>query len=711
LGEVEIRVVAAGLNFRDVLNAMAMRADSDPLGGECSGVVTAVGPGVDGVLAGDRVVAIASGCMATRVIARLEHTARLPEGIGCADAATLPIAFMTARHALLDIARVGPGQTVLIHAGAGGVGLAAVQVAQRAGATVFATAGSGRKRAFLTKMGVALVADSRRAGFGAEVLARTGGRGVDVVLNSLVGEAIAESVACLSASGCFVEIGKRDLWSAGRFAEARPGSRYVILDLSAMRLDDPQRWTHLFQDVVRAAGAGEIRPLPFAGFPLERASSAFRFMAQARHIGKVLLTDADAVTEPIGAPRADSSYLVTGGLDGLGLATARRLAERGAGRIVLAGRRAPGESALAAIDAMRAAGSRIVIERADVSDPADLRRLVAVANEATMPLRGVIHSAGVLADGALARMTWERFAQPLGPKVDGSWGLHLLTRDLPLGFFVLYSSAASILGSPGQSNHAAANAFMDALAVHRRARGLPALSIGWGAWRDIGSAARHAVDTDVARRGIDAIDPDAGLDWLECLGRGAPPHVGVIPARWNDFVAAGARPAVRAFLGDLLRASPTPSADVARDQAPPTGGAGDLLASLAGVTAARRSDLLKVYVADNVARVLAAPDASAIDPRQPLNELGLDSLLAVELRNRLGAAAGLSRSLPSTLVFDYPTIDALSSYLDGVLPGGGSTAAPGGEREAEKVSEPIDSVEELTDEQVEALFARRMQGS
>ena len=339
-GEIQIRVLAAGLNFRDVMNAVAMRDDPEPLGGECAGRVTAVGPGVTNFAAGDAVAAVAEGCFATYATCDARQAVALSPGMSYADAVTLPFAGMTALHSLADLGGIGSGQTVLIHAAAGGVGSAAVQIAQRTGATVIATAGSERKRAHLRALGVRHVLDSRSLDFADQALAITGGRGVDLVLNSLSGDFIDASVRCLAADGVFLEIGKRDIWDAARFRRERPKGRYHAIDLNAMRLADPPGWRALFERAMRDATEGRLKPLPLHAFPLSRAADAFRFMAQARHIGKVVLTEWDAphaVVEPL-PPNATT--LVTGGLSGLGLATAGLLVERGARHLVLTGRRA-----------------------------------------------------------------------------------------------------------------------------------------------------------------------------------------------------------------------------------------------------------------------------------------------------------------------------------------------------------------------------------
>ncbi|MBK8323387.1 MAG: SDR family NAD(P)-dependent oxidoreductase [Betaproteobacteria bacterium] len=700
-GEIEIRMRAAGLNLRDVMNALAMRDDPEPLGGECAGRVVAVGEGVTDLRVGDDVIAIAEASFASHAVARASLARRIPAGIGFAQAATLPFAFMTAWHALHAVGRMVRGETVLVHAGAGGVGMAAIQIAQAAGAAVIATAGSESKRALLRSLGVGPVFDSRTLDFAAEVRRVTGGRGVDLALNSLAGEFIPATVGCLATRGRFLEIGKRDILRPERFVRKRPEGAYHAIDLAAMRVEDPAGTEALFSHVMQSVEEKAFRPLPVQAFALERAAEAFRYMAMARHVGKVVLTQHDPGAASLDGLDAGATYLVTGGLGGLGLLTAGRLVERGARHLVLVGRRAPPPPATQAIDAMRARGATVTVTLADLSRPEAVRHVLA-AIPPMRPLRGIVHSAGVLEDGALMQQDWERFSRPLGPKVDGSWALHSAPEAARLDFLVLYSSMAAMLGSSGQGNHAAANAFMDALAADRRARGLPALSIGWGAWREIGAAADRQVDARVAAQGLDGIAPQRGLAWLEELMRGSCAHVGVFPIRWDAWLAGSG--AVPPFLEQLAvrRLAVGPEAP------PPPTGAALLAGKLREASAARRHEMLLDFVGDQVMRVIGAPSRKAIDAQQPLNEMGLDSLMAVELRNRLGSGLGLARSLPATLVFDHPTLERLAAYL-------AREVAPEGESEtpepAATAPDAVGIIDDMSDEEIEQLFARKTRKS
>lgn len=701
-GEIEIRVRAMGLNFRDVLNALAMRDDGEPLGGECTGLVTAVGPGVDEFAIGDAVVATAVGAMASHVIADQRWVALRPAGISDAQAAALPLVTMTAHHALREVAQLASGQTVLVHAGAGGVGLAAIGIAKRIGAQIIATAGSEHKRTILRDLGIEHVFSSRTLAFEHEISALTKGRGVDVVLNSLAGEFIGASVRSLAQSGVFLEIGKQAIWSQAQFASVRPSARYHVIDLSITRQVDPAAWGRLFREVVADVDRGACDVPRVQVFPIAQSARAFSFMAQARHVGKIVLEDESAPV--IGLSRIDpaGSYLITGGLTGLGLETAGHLVERGARHLVLAGRRTAGSKAQARIAAWRADGVDVMEAQLDVSRAHDLSQLMARIDKSSAPLRGIVHSAGTLADAGVLQQDWSSFARPLHAKVAGAWNLHRVSLDRRLDFFVLYSSMAATLGSAGQTNHAAANAFMDALARHRRDVGLPALSIGWGAWSEIGAAAERGVDKGAAARGIGTISPSRGIAMLDMASSRGPAHVMASPMDWARYLAQ-APASVRLLAAELAEArnnAPQRAPEAADDET-----VDNLARRLADATPATRKSLLTDYVSVTVAKVLGRAAGDAVEPRRPLSELGLDSLLAVELRNRLSSGLSLQRALPATLVFECPTVEALAEYLHRLSTAPASPARDVPERSG--VQGVLATVDEMTDEEVEALFQRR----
>ena len=474
------------------------------------------------------------------------------------------------------------------------------------GAEVFVTA-SAAKRSYLRGLGVRHVHDSRSTGFAAEILAATGGRGIDVVLNSLTGEGfIAASLSALAPGGRFVEIAKRDIWSAETMAAARPDVVYHILAVDRLMVDEPERIGSVLRSVLDRVATGELQTLPCTSYPLGEARLAMRRMQQARHIGKIVLTP------PVGGTvRAGATYLITGGLGGIGLAVADWLADRGASHIALNGRRMPDAAAAAAVAALRARGVTVEWVQADVAQAPEVDRLLAEIEVRMPPLAGVIHSVGLLRDGAVANQDWSRFAEVLSPKVLGGWQLHRATLRQPLELFVLFASTAGLLGSRGQANHAAANVFLDQLARHRRALGLAGLSVDWGAWSEIGEAAerRAALEASMAAAGIGWMAPAQGLAALERGLAGEAAQLGVLAADWS-------RVAPTPLLGELL------AAERAQRSPPRAAPTAPIAQRLARTPPAQRHADLIAWLGQALQTVLRLPEPP--DPATGFSALGMD---------------------------------------------------------------------------------------
>jgi myxalamid-type polyketide synthase MxaB len=656
-GEVEIRVAAAALNFRDVLYALEVlpHQDSMAMGSECAGTVVEVGEGVTGIHRGDEVVAIAAGSMANRVTVAQELVFPKLPGLSMEEAAAIPIVFLTAYYGLHRLAKIQAGERVLIHAAAGGVGQAAIQLAHNAGAEVFATA-SPAKWDFLEAAGVRNVMNSRTLDFAEQVLARTNGQGVDVVLNCLNGEFIAKSFEVLRRGGRFLEIGKVGIWDEERVRGLRPDAAYFVYDIAAEIARDLGAIREMLARITNDLREGRLRPPTPRVFPITQAADAFHLIAAGRHIGKIVLSMESVDRAPV---RRDGSYLIAGGLGELGLKVAAWMARQGAGRVLLCGRGKPGPSASRALDEITRAGTQVEVVQADITSLEQVRTLIGVADRQDLPLRGIVHAAGVLRDRLLQEMSWEDMQEVLGPKVDGAWNLHLASRACPLDFFVCFSSTASTLGSAGQANYAAANAFLDALAHQRRAQGLPALSINWGPWAEAGMAAR--LGEEAARRraanGIGDIAPEAGLRVMERLlsDRGVIQAM-VSPMDWRKFLARGGRPFFET-VGERRR----PEVE------------SDVLSRLQESPPDQRRLVLTTYVATQVAKAVGLASADAIGPDQRFMDLGIDSLIAIELRNRLQSDLGVG-PLAQTVIFDHPTLRLLVDHFLGqrkleVIPG------------------------------------------
>ncbi|MFI9273487.1 SDR family NAD(P)-dependent oxidoreductase [Kitasatospora sp. NPDC052896] len=650
-GSVRIGVRASGLNFRDVLNALGMYpGNAGLLGLEGAGVVLEVGPGVTDLAVGDRVFGMLSGGFGPVAVVDRRMIARMPDTWTFAQAASVPVVYLTAYYALVDLAGLRAGESILIHAAAGGVGMAAVQLARHLGAEVYGTASAGKWDA-LRSLGLdeAHIASSRDLEFEERFRAASGGRGVDVVLDSLAREFVDASLRLLPRGGRFVEMGKTDVRDPEQVAVDHPGVQYQGFDLIEA---GPERTGEMLAAVLALFDQGALAHLPIATWDVHRAPEAFRFVSQAKHIGKVVLT----VPAPLDR---DGTVLVTGATGTLGTLVARRMVtEHGARHLLLTSRRgadAPGAAELTA--ELEGLGASVRVAACDVADRDALAKLFA---ELERPLTAVVHTAGVIDDGVVNALTPERLDAVLRPKVDAALNLHELTAGLDLSAFVLFSSVAGTFSSAGQGNYAAANAFLDALATHRGQLGLPALSLAWGLWAESSGMTGNLAETDLQRmsrggitplssaQGLELLDTAAGLGrttvapmGLDVAGLRAHADPAAVPPLLRGLVRAPARRAVRAAAGAVE--GPT------------------LEQRLAGLDTEERRKLLLDLVCTQVAAVLGHAGPESVEAERAFKELGFDSLTGIELRNRMNAATGLR--LSATLVFDYPTPAALTELL------------------------------------------------
>ncbi len=675
--EVEVEVRACAINFNDAMFAQGLLnpEDNEPdfkggaLGRECTGVVTRVGEKVKGLAPNDRVWGAMIASMGHYATFPEEMVRRLPDALGFEEAVTLPLVAVTVERALGDLAGLTKGESVLIHGGAGGVGLAAIQFAQRVGATIFATAGTPEKREYLKGLGVAHALDSRSLAFADEVLRLTGGRGVDVVLNSLAGDGLRRSLDATADFGRFVEIGRRDMDLDTRLGMA-PLLRGISLLPVELKHDihkRPELRRALFDRVAALMESGAYRPLPHKRFRLSEAQQAFKWMLMSKQIGKVVMTvDGAEASEPaVDAGtlfRRDATYLVTGGTRGFGLAVAEWLAQHGAGQLVLVSRHGVPADGEPALRRLRATGARVQVVKADLGDARAVEALVRELERGPRPLKGVFHAAMTLADVPLSAMTEEQARAVIAPKVGGAWQLHELTEHLELDHFVLFSSIMGFFGNHGQAAYAAANTFLDALAAHRRARGKPGLSVAWTHVTDVGYVAeRSAVRDLVSRRFGRGVTPrEAGALLTNLLQRDVA-YALAGPIQWSRVFSTNESYA-RARVLERFSKERAGEAD-------PHGHL-DLSTLSEADRRARVMELLAVEL-KKVTGVDQLPED------QPITHLGLDSLMAVELRGRL--MKRLDVDVPTLELLRGPTLEELADLVSVRL---GGAARPDGAKVA-----------------------------
>jgi NADPH:quinone reductase-like Zn-dependent oxidoreductase/acyl carrier protein/SAM-dependent methyltransferase len=681
--EIEIRPMAVGLNFRDVMYAMGLLSDEAvengfagaTMGLEVAGTITRVGADVDEFAVGDHVVAFAPACFASRVVTKARSAVLKPDAWTFEEAATVPTVFFTAYYALHYLARLRPGEKVLIHGAAGGVGLAALQVARYLGAEVFATAGSEEKRGFVTMLGADHVLNSRNLAYADEIMRLTEGRGIDVVLNSLAGEAINRNFRILRPFGRFLELGKRDFYENTKIG-LRPfkdNITYFGIDADQLMVERPELTVELFREVMDLFEQGVFKPLPYRAFAADKVVDAFRYMQQSRQIGKIVVSFGEAgAPAPLAESKAEvlrlegnATYLVTGGLGGFGLKTARWLVRHGALHLALLGRRgADSPEAGAALDEFAQMGVEARAFACDVTDRASLATVIAEIGARMPPLKGVVHAATVLDDGVLRNIDDTRFRNVLRPKILGAWHLHELTRALPLDFFVMYSSATTSIGNPGQANYVAANMYLESLAALRHDLGLPATCPAWGAIEDVGILARNEAVKDAleARLGGKGLASDQALEHLARMMLDGESNLAVMNFDWQK-------------LKRVLPSSDSPRFDELRRQGDTSTGDSqgdvDLAALLDRHGPEELAAVLARMLTDEVAQILRLP-AERIAADRSLYDLGMDSLMGVELV--LGIEKRFGVNIPVMALSEGPTItriaERLAHQLAGVRAGG-----------------------------------------
>ncbi len=677
---MEIEVEATGLNFRDVMYALGLLSDEAiengfagaTIGLECAGKITRVGLGVTGFAVGERVVGFGPACFANRVVTKAAAISYIPRALSCEAAATIPSTFLTSYYALVHLGKLEAGEKILIHGAAGGVGLAAIQIARWCGAEIFATAGSEEKRELLRMMGVDYVLDSRSLSFAEDVMALTQGAGIDMVLNSLAGEAINRNLSILKPFGRFLELGKRDFYENTRIGlrPFRNNITYFGIDADQLMNEKPALTAKLFGEVMALFDKGILHALPFTRFEARDVVEAFRFMQQSQQIGKIVVSYRNGIplartanahstahTRTAKTLKLDphASYLVTGGLGGFGLRTAQWLVEKGARHLILLGRRGPDtEEAQAGIALLQSQGAEVSAHACDITDASALSSVIASCRQ---KIKGIIHAAAVIEDSLIENLSSEQFERVVSPKVTGALNLHSATLKQPLDFFVLYSSATTLFGNPGQAAYVAANCGLEALANYRLARGLPATCMLWGAIEDAGFLARNKQVKEALqhRMGGQALSATQALLQLEQAILKRDNNVGVLEldfAALAKFLPTARSPRLNelARLGSKNEQDDQKTIDIPR-----------ILSELDDLAVAA---VFMEMVKNELSQILRiAPDK--IDTSKSIYDMGLDSLMGVELVVALEARFGVRLSVMA--ITENPTIEKLTQRLISVL--------------------------------------------
>ncbi|MGE5411922.1 MAG: SDR family NAD(P)-dependent oxidoreductase, partial [Clostridiales bacterium] len=748
-GEIEIEIKASGLNFRDVINALGLYpGDAGMLGGECSGVISAVGEGVRSLKPGDEVMGIAPGSFSTHTITKEELVVKKPSNLSFQQSATIPIAFLTAYYALNKLARISSVDRILIHAASGGVGLAAIQFAKLAGAEIYATAGSQEKRDYLRSLGIKYIMNSRDLKFAGEVMEFTEGKGVSVILNSLNGEYIPKGLSILSTGGSFLEIGKVGIWDKESVTSCRKDVNYFKIALDSLSESDPALVNEMLKNISNMLQDGSLRPLRLQNYSMKDAEKAFRLMMKAKHIGKIVI-EQQARKISSGAENLiinpKGSYLITGGLGALGLEVAYFLATKNAGHIIFLSRTGENDKTLKLIEHLKASAkdTLISIVKADAADlmqmKAALLAIVLKAESDGYPLKGIIHAAGILDDKLLINQSWESFEKVMDPKIKGAVNIFNLSKDLSLDFTVYFSSVSSVLGTPGQANYAAANSFLDSFAYYQKRKfGKNVISINWGPWKDKGMSKTISKSSHSAMKPISS--KHALLVFDKILSEKTDGAV-VMHVDWKAFEKQIKDSQLSLMYSEFISASEKSDDETKSKRKVKS----QLVSLLENTPKSDRINLLIEFIRQQAQNVLGVSSIEEVEVERPMHDMGMDSLMAIEIKNRINNAIG--KDLPATVIFNYPTIKSLSEYiLQNVLSikdknrsekdnngSEGSTQKDDGKtneqisqptpnaekssKENDKIEEPtsgkmdlLDKIEQMSEEAAEELLLKKLNG-
>eukprot|EP00931_Biecheleriopsis_adriatica_P047752 TRINITY_DN27548_c0_g2_i1.p1 TRINITY_DN27548_c0_g2~~TRINITY_DN27548_c0_g2_i1.p1 ORF type:complete len:4734 (-),score=1179.49 TRINITY_DN27548_c0_g2_i1:215-14152(-) len=673
-GMAQLRIRAVGLNFRDVLNVMGLYpGDPGPPGADCGGTVVGLGDNVEHLSLAEDVFGESPGCLSTYNTSSAALLTQKPPSWSFEEACCMPVIFATTEEALCDLAQLKKGERILIHAAAGGVGLVAIQYAQFVGAEVYATAGAEEKHNFLRGLGVKHITSSRNgAKFEEDMkqfLKEAGADGIDVVLNSLShDDYIPRSLALLRKGGRFVEIGKRGIWTHEQMWQARPDVMYEKIASDTMMEKEPWRYNGYLKRLLTRVDNNGLKPINMHIFEgLSKGVSALQFLQRASNIGKVVIS---APSRLLCKP--DAMPLLSGGLGALGVVTAQFLVEEGAKTLCLLSRNGqPAKDVGPQWDWLQKSVADIRIEKCDVGREESVVAL-RDALKGGVPLGGLLHLAGVLADGVLPTLTRESLDRSYGPKVHGLFNLLQV-----LGFdakapHLFFSSTSALFGSPGQANYSASNSVLDSLAPFFSAQDAAsttvpwrnARSVQWGPWAEVGMAVQANTLGRAKSMGVGALTNAQGIAIMSSILSSSTMVVGAVPVRWGKYLKS-AYVQTPTFLQDFEAEAKKEAAEAraARGERSSGEGGGGVLGALAGLSAEERLSAVRTSLRDMAREVV---DSADLESDAALMESGMDSLSGVEFRNRLSAEfEGVH--LPNSLVFDHPTITELAAFINGQL--------------------------------------------
>ncbi|KAL8631914.1 hypothetical protein Q9189_002390 [Teloschistes chrysophthalmus] len=671
--EVELSVQAAGMNFKDIMISLGQLPFYHDVGIECSGIVTSIGSKVSDLHVGDRVCGMAKGAYATSVRVRSSMVTRIPQEMHFTAAASIPVVYCTAQYALFDAGRLSEGESVLIHAAAGGVGQAAIMLAQTVGAELYVTVGSVEKRDLLMEQyGIAddHIFSSRDTTFVKELMDKTNQRGVDVVLNSSAGDILHQSWQCLAPLGRFIEIGKRDIVQNSnlemeKFADS---VSFISVDLGVIMEAKPQLLKRLLTDTLNLYQQGKIRSVaPITVMPMSHLSEAMRMMQGGKHMGKVVIearrddiVQATPKPSPKAVPEANGSYLITGGTGGLGRSITRWLAGQGARHIILASRsgiQQKGVSEL--VTELKAIDVEVVVKQCNIADAAQVQSMIDDVNKTMPPIRGIIHGAMALRDALFDKISFEDWTLNIAPRVNGAWNLHNSLSSAKLDFFVILASACGITGNPGQTAYAASNTFLDSFTAYRQSLGLPASAIDIGIVEDVGYVAENTTRTEIQAAAHDRL---AEKELLALVGAAIKNPMSAEYRQTITGCKLDPNKTVPLWATDPKFAHVLHAVQMQTQSSSGASGSGPSARRLLKAVSSPESavEIIIQALIGKLSSLLMLP-VEDVDRMKPIVAYGLDSLVAVEFRNWI--ALDLEANVPLMELMNSASIEALAGRV------------------------------------------------